>query len=1077
MAGGFVHPSPVLKEFYLGSEDLGTAHTPWMEPINLRDVLNPLVEQEVIIRDFAFHPTGSAFYFENQNNEGERFYFYTLTAPSPENPRIINFSKNAPGAAVGNGLMIMQTDFGVNFPEGFPLQQRIGTRPSFLVVQADGLAQLQNGENNGDDGDPFPGSTGNTSFGPFTDPSSNWWGQVRSDIEITNIVQQPTQSVVTFVWKPRSVPSLQFDRPPAVEVVAGGLPLSYEAFDFYGGTTIEFYADTVGSGYPASGVLLGTSAKPAGLAQQVFFAPVNSLPGDGRYYFYARLVPGPGADDITDPSSSTPRPAFENRGKGTVDVTNVDIALSFLESWTLTCIDDSVPGAEVWEVRGSISGLQNNATTGVPYTSNTGAVSFVINSTALVQGGANANVGPGPNGYLLTDPDANFVASQFRPGEYVRILGGPGATPGYYRILSVPTTKQLRLAGDVDPGDTAGAGGLQYRVFSYQSSILGRKPDRFQFLTTGRTPYSLPVTVQNGQVVPTVTAAIDVSYPDQVANPNNEIPLTVRFDGSQSLDETGFTNPNLLYQWFLDAAAPGGPTATGPIVTYTYSNPPLGNIVRLVVTNPETGRVGEATATIVFAVSDIDGDGIPDYLDNCPTVWNPNQLDTDGDGIGDACDNCPFVSNPDQLDTDGDGVGDACDNCPALPNPNQLDSDGDGLGDACDNCPFAFNPNQSDRDRDGIGDACDNCPDTWNPNQLDGDGDGIGDACDNCPFVPNPSQADLDGDGIGDACDPDRDGDGIPNELDNCPDVFNPTQLDSDGDGLGDACDPCPFDAQNDIDGDGICGDVDNCPFIFNPNQLDSNGNGVGDACEAGGPSPPDGAVRVPLTIRLAWEPVAGAVQYEVYFGTTTSPALLTTTVETAWEVTGLDFDTVYYWQIVTRTSSLVLPGPLWSFRTTPQLPGVPSGPTPANGATGVPVNIVLDWADTSNTVIYKVLVATDPALTQIRFEGSTLTSAWPITGLEFGTTYYWRIQAKNEADTTPGPVWSFQTAFAVAPPGDDSGQVTPPPPPLDDDTDSGQDQPPLNGGGLCGATGAGLLLAVLAGLACTRPRRSVPRR
>jgi WD40 repeat protein len=34
---------------------------------------------------------------------------------------------------------------------------------------------------------------------------------------------------------------------------------------------------------------------------------------------------------------------------------------------------------------------------------------------------------------------------------------------------------------------------------------------------------------------------------------------------------------------------------------------------------------------------DTDGDGVPDCNDNCPTVFNPDQLDSTGDGIGDAC--------------------------------------------------------------------------------------------------------------------------------------------------------------------------------------------------------------------------------------------------------------------------------------------------------------------------------------------------------------------------------------------------------------------------------------------------------
>jgi len=272
---------------------------------------------------------------------------------------------------------------------------------------------------------------------------------------------------------------------------------------------------------------------------------------------------------------------------------------------------------------------------------------------------------------------------------------------------------------------------------------------------------------------------------------------------------------------------------------------------------------------------DIDGDGIANDKDNCPTVANLAQANADGDTAGDACD----------ADDDNDGVLDTSDNCAVVPNPLQLDTDDDKVGNACD--PDDDNDGSVDPAdcaplnaaiHPGAAEACNGLDDNCNGqvdegfadsdgdsvvNCLDGDddNDGVVDGADNCQLTFNPSQTDTDDDKTGDACDPDDDDDGAPDTADcapvnaaiypgnseacngiddNCNALVDEGYVDTDADSLADCVDP-------DIDNDGIPNEEDNAPKDPNPAQKDTDKDGVGDVndCKPNDPAIYPGQVEV----------------------------------------------------------------------------------------------------------------------------------------------------------------------------------------------------------------------------------------
>ncbi len=294
---------------------------------------------------------------------------------------------------------------------------------------------------------------------------------------------------------------------------------------------------------------------------------------------------------------------------------------------------------------------------------------------------------------------------------------------------------------------------------------------------------------------------------------------------------------------------------------------------------------GAATALLGFDLNpqDADLDGVSDEVDNCPPLFNPDQVNTRGLS-------CSGGSNPgasctvDEDCLEGgtcsvqDLRGDACDSTTS-------DQDADQIVDDFDNCPEVYNPVQDDSDLNRVGDACDHAPDLvvleagsdraeifvgrmgtgfFPPVALSLGTEPAGIVAGN--FTAGDTFPDLavtdresgtfqvySGSGTGaftpldlppgitfsnpgspvvlEANPSDLDLDGHTNSTDNCPTRYNPDQADLDADGSGDLCSQ-----MEDPDGDLVATRKemrkDNCPDVYNHDQADTDGDGIGDACD-----------------------------------------------------------------------------------------------------------------------------------------------------------------------------------------------------------------------------------------------------
>jgi len=97
-----------------------------------------------------------------------------------------------------------------------------------------------------------------------------------------------------------------------------------------------------------------------------------------------------------------------------------------------------------------------------------------------------------------------------------------------------------------------------------------------------------------------------------------------------------------------------------------------------------------------------------------------------------------------------------------------------------------------------------------------------------------------------------------------------------------------------------------------------------------------------------------------------------------------------------------------------PNTPVELSNVAPAAGAADLSLNPTFEWTSTDPRAIYHLEVATDPAFNQLVIDVENIESTNYVssTSLEHTRTYYWRVQASNECDTS---AFSPFTQFTIS--------------------------------------------------------------
>jgi hypothetical protein len=184
-------------------------------------------------------------------------------------------------------------------------------------------------------------------------------------------------------------------------------------------------------------------------------------------------------------------------------------------------------------------------------------------------------------------------------------------------------------------------------------------------------------------------------------------------------------------------------------------------------------------------------------------------------------------------------------------------------------------------------------------------------------------------------------------------------------------------------------------------------------------PDPADGTGFVALDATLSWTAGFDAKLHTVYFSESIDDVVNgvggSSQGKATYAPAALEREKIYYWRVDEFDGSDTHAGDIWAFAT----PGAVGNPLPADGAVDVQINSLLTWTAADNAASHELYFGADAdavknaTTASPEYVGPKALAAvsYDPGGLDWESSYAWRVDEVYPTGTVKGITWTFTTA------------------------------------------------------------------